>query len=809
MSRSRTKRAKKRTHRKRRIHIIIALAVLTIIPIILISLGGLVAVAAVFTNLPKINNLGEVQDWQTTKVFAADGTLLTNLYYEQDRVSISLSEIPLHLQQAVIAIEDERFYKHKGYDPEAIGRAFFTNLSSGHVVEGASTITQQYIKNTAISREKTFDRKIREAYLAYQLEEKYTKEQILEKYLNTIYFGHSWYGVETASLNYFGKKTKNLTLVETSLLAGIIKSPNNYSPYSKPVEAKARRDLVLSQMLRLKFISPEQHKQATETPLTIKPISKPSTVAPYFVEHVKQQLIKKYGANVVFKGGLRVYTTIDLKMQKHAEDAAWSILNRPTDPSVALVAIEPKTGYVRAMVGGKNFEESKVNLALRRRQPGSSFKTFVFTSAIENGISPYQTYSSSPAVIDIPGSIPWKVNNYVEGSGGPPMNIREGLVRSVNTVYARLIMDVGAENVVETARKMGITSQINPNPAIALGGLTYGATPLEMAIAYGTLANGGKHARPLSVIKITDATGNVIDEAKPKPEQVINEATAFMVTDVLEDVMRRGTGTRARIGRPAAGKTGTGQEYRDAWFCGYTPDLSVAVWVGYPKGQISMKNVHGIRVSGGSFPAQVWGKFMKSALKGRPSSNFTKPKGGIDYTSVCSETGLLASKYCPDIERRPFLSEKTPKKRCDVHAKPSIMEIPNVVGLTEKEAVERLEKVHFGYAVVYSVDNHAPRGMVASQTPSGGERARQGAAIQIVVSAGSTEQKIKVPDLVGLDEQQARNRLQDIGLKAIDITATPYITAKDKRDKVIYHNPAAGTELQYGQSVTIYVNRKH
>ncbi|MBS3908474.1 MAG: PBP1A family penicillin-binding protein [Actinobacteria bacterium] len=808
MSRSRIKRAKKRTHRKRKAHIIVALAVLTIIPIILVSLGGLVAAAAVFTNLPKINNLGEVQDWQTTKVYAADGTLLTNLYYEQDRVSIPLSEIPIHMQQAVIAIEDERFYKHKGYDPEAIGRAFFTNLSSGQLLEGASTITQQYIKNTAISREKTFDRKIKEAYLAYQLEEKYTKEQILEKYLNTIYFGHSWYGVETASLNYFGKKAKDLTLVETSLLAGIIKSPNRFSPYSKPVEAKARRDLVLAQMARLKFIPSEQYEQATKTPMQVKPISKPSTVAPYFVEDVKQRLIKEYGANIVFKGGLRVYTTIDLKMQKHAENAAWSILNRPTDPSVALVAIEPKTGYVRAMVGGKNFEESKVNLALRRRQPGSAFKTFVFASAIENGISPYQTYSSSPALIDIPGSTPWKVNNYVEGSGGPPMNIQEGLVKSVNTVYARLIMDVGAENVVETARKMGISSQLNPNPAIALGGLTHGATPLDMASAYGTLADGGKHTKPISIIKITDATGNVIAETKPKPEQVINEATAFLVTDVLEDVLRRGTGTRARISRPAAGKTGTGQEYRDAWFCGYTPDLSVAVWVGYPKGQISMKNVHGIRVSGGSFPAQIWGKFMSSALKDRPYSNFTKPKGGIDYTSVCSETGLLANRYCPDIEKRPFLSEKTPKKKCDKHAKPSITEIPNVVGLSEKEAVERLEKIHFGYAVMYAVDNHAPRGMVASQTPAGGERARQGATIQIVVSAGSTEQKINVPDLVGLDEEQARDKLQKVGLKAIDITATPFIEAKDKRDKVIYHNPAVGTELEYGQSVTIYINRK-
>jgi len=810
MSRSRTKRLKKKARSRSRIHIIVALCTLIIVPVILLSAGGFVAVGAVLSSLPKLENEGEIQNWQTTKIYAADGTLLTNLYYEQDRIVIPLSEIPKHLQEAVIAIEDERFYKHKGYDVEAIGRAFVRNLERGQVVEGASTITQQYIKNTIVSREKTFDRKLKEAALAYQLEEKYTKDQILEKYLNTIYFGHSWYGVETASLNYFGKRAKDITLPEAAMLAGMIKSPNNFSPHTSPERAKGRRDEVISQMLRLNYINEEQAKQAIETPLETKPLSKPSTIAPYFVEYVKQELIKKYDENVVFKGGLRVYTTIDLKMQRSAEDAAWSILDRPGDPSVAITAIEPQTGYIKAMVGGRDFEKNKYNLATsRNRQPGSSFKTFVFAAAIENGMSPFETYSSAPVTIPIPGSKPWKVSNYVEGSGGPPMTIREALVKSVNTVYAQLIMDVGVDKVVETAKKMGIKGYINPNPAIALGGLTNGPSPLEMASAYATLANGGKYNKPLAVVKITDSTGKVIDEYKPEPEQAISEATAYLVTDVLQDAVNRGTGGRAKIGRPIAGKTGTAQEYRDAWFCGYTPDLSAAVWVGYPESQkISMTRVRGIRVAGGTFPAQIWGKFMSGALHDKPRVNFPKPKGGIENILVCTESGLLVNKYCPDVESRPFLSKKGPQKRCLIHAKPGIMEIPNVVGLAEKEAIKQLEKVHFGYGIVYRVDDHIPRGIVIEQTPSGGENARQGTTIQLVISAGSANQTIKVPSLTGLTEKEAKQRLSRLGLKAIDITATPYIDERSKRNRVVYQSPDPDTELHYGQAVTIYVNRK-
>lgn len=814
MSRSRIKRVMRRKQHKYRINVAVTLILLTVFSVTAVAFSSLVGIAAIISDLPKLKNQGEVQSWQTTKIYAVDGTLLTDLYFEQDRVLVPLSDISPHMQHAVIAIEDERFYKHQGYDPEAIARALFTDLQTGHIVEGASTITQQYVKNTIITREKTFDRKIKEAALAYQLERKYTKNQILEKYLNTIYFGHSWYGVETASLNFFGKRAKDLTLPEAAMLAGVIKSPISFSPYLHPNEAKQRRDTVIAQMLRLKYITADEANQAIATPLQVRPLNKPSTIAPYFVDYVKQFLTKKYGENVVFKGGLRVYTTIDLKMQKNAEDAAWSTLNRAGDPSAALVAIEPSTGYIKAMVGGRNFDESKYNLAIsNNRQPGSSFKTFVFTAAIENGISPFKTYDSSPGNVSYPGlRKPWYVNNYTEGRGYGPMTIREALVKSVNAVYARLGADVGLDKIIDTAQRTGIKVHIDPYPAITLGGFSHGPSVLDMASAYSTLANNGRYCEPVAVTKVTDSAGKVIDEFKPDPKQVISDATSYLVSDVLQDVCRYGTGTRARINRPCAGKTGTASEYRDAWFCGYTPDLSAAVWVGHPQGQISMYNVHGIRVAGGTFPAEIWNKFMSAALEAVPPHDFIKPQAGVLNVLVCADSGQLANKYCVNAEYRAFSDNDAPKQRCALHASPSIMEIPNVVGQSEQDAVNTLEKIHFGHSATYKVDSIAPRGTVIGQTPSAGEKARQDAVVQMVVSAGpngvSASQTVKVPKVIGMDGTSARQLLEGMGFKVVDITAAPYIPDKNKQNKVVYQNPDPRTELQNGQVVTIYVNRK-
>ncbi len=814
MSRARIKRAKLRAKKSRRIHIVVALSALIIIPILVVAFGGLVATAEIMIGLPKLKNQDQIQNWQTTKIFASNGTLLTNLFYEQDRVVVPLSDISPYLQHAVIAIEDERFYKHKGYDPEAIARAFFANLASGHTVEGASTITQQYIKNTIVTREKTFDRKIKEAALANQLEQKYTKAQILEKYLNTIYFGHSWYGVETASNNFFGKRAKMLSLPEAAMLAAIIKSPNDFSPYAHMDKAKERRDLVLQQMARLKYITPMEESQSVAAPVKIRPMTKPITPAPYFVEYVKQKLIKRYGENVVFKGGLRVYTTISLPMQQQAEQAAWSTLDHPNDPSASIVAVEPATGYIRAMVGGRDFNKDKYNLATsHNRQPGSSFKPIVFAAAVENGISPFQEYSSSPGDLPIGGGRTWHVDNYVEGSGGPPMALRDALVRSVNTVFARLILDVGVGKVTEVAKKMGMPEWvINQNPAIALGGFTNGPSPLDMASVYSTFANGGMHCPPEAITRVTDASGKIIDQYVPKPQQTISEATAYIVTDVLQDVIRYGTGTRAAINRPCAGKTGTASSYRDAWFCGYTPGLAAAVWVGYPKGQISMYNVHGIRVAGGTFPAQIWARFMSRATANMPEGSFVKPRGGIENVLVCTDSGLLPSKYCPDVEYRPFLSSKVPTQKCPLHKSPGIVAIPNVVGLPERAAIDKLDQAHFGHSSTYREDGRGVRGIVTAQVPGAGERARQGVVIQITVStggAGSSSKGITVPDIVGLTSEDARQQLESTGLKVIEVTASPYQRGHGMRDKVLSQSPSAGSALSYGQPVTIYINRRN
>lgn len=809
MSRLQKRRAKKRAKVKRRIKIALAICASIIIPIIILSVTGFIAIGTIISNLPTLHDEGDTQNWQTTKIFASDGTLLTNLYYEQDRIVVPLAEISPYLKKAVIAIEDERFYEHKGYDPEAIGRAFFANLKSGRMSEGASTITQQYIKNTIISREKTYDRKIKEAALASQLEKKYTKDQILEKYLNTIYYGHSWYGVETASLNFFGKRSKDLTLPEAAVIAGVIKGPSIYSPYLHPQKSKERRDLVLGRMLKQKRITEAEYKLALATPIKVKPMRKATSLAPYFVEYVKQELIKKYGENVVFKGGLRIYTTIDLKMQKQAEEAAWNTLNRPGDPSAALVAMDPKTGFIRAMVGGKDFEKSKVNLALsHERQPGSSFKTFVFATAIENGMTPYKKFDSSPANIRLSPTDVWNVNNYTEGSGGPPMTIRDALVRSVNTVFARLIMEVTPQKVADLAMRMGISVPITPNPAIALGGFSHGPSVLDMATGYSTIANAGRYNPPVAIVSITDSSHNVIEKYEPKPKRVISEATAYITTDVLEDVILHGTGGKARLSRPAAGKTGTAQLYHDAWFCGFTPDLTAAVWVGYPSSYKSMTNVHGVKVAGGTFPAMIWGKFMSNALKGKKPTPFAKPKGDIVDIRICTQTGLLANEYCPDVEYKPFPKKKVPKKVCKLHAEPAIANVPEVIGYRQSDAMKALDKMHFKPKLVYIKNETVPKGFVVDQKPSPYSRQRQGTVVEIIISGGASGEAVKVPSLVGLTKTQAASFVGQSGLKIVDVTASPFIPNPDKIGRIIYQSPVAGSDMQPGQVVTVYINRK-
>ncbi|MDP1808892.1 MAG: PBP1A family penicillin-binding protein [Actinomycetota bacterium] len=566
--------------------------------------------------LPKLNTGGLDRIPQRTKIYSADGQLLS-MFYHENRERTKLSDIPDTLVKATVSIEDQRFYEHSGVDPRSILRALFINFKSGRIVEGGSTITQQLVKNLFLSNERTFDRKFREAILAYQLEHKLSKKKIMELYLNTVYYGNGAYGAKTASEMFFNKEPRDLTLTESALLAGMPKGPAQFSPYLNQAGAKARRDLVLDRMAKMHYISSVQRDIAAAEPLNIVPPKPRETIAPYFVEYVRQTLQKKYGASKLYNGGLKVYTTIDLRMQKAAEAAVNSTLNQPGDPSVALVSVEPKTGYIKTIVGGRDFDADQFDLATQgRRQAGSSFKTFVLVTALSQGISPNTVFSGgSPISIRLGWGQTWTVKNF-GGAGYGALPLTEATVKSVNVVYAQLIMRVGAANVSRMARRMGIQSPVDSMPAIALGGLSVGISPLDMASAYGTLANQGKHVEPTPISKITKLDGTVVFEAEHKEVNAVDKNVAATATQILQEVVKRGTGKAAALNRPAAGKTGTSENLSDAWFIGYVPQLATAVWVGYPKAKRPMTSVHGTSVVGGGFPAQIWHKFMLVATEG-------------------------------------------------------------------------------------------------------------------------------------------------------------------------------------------------
>jgi penicillin-binding protein 1A len=535
----------------------------------------------------------------------------------------------------VVAIEDERFYQHNGVDVEGIFRAMAANLQSKDISQGFSTITMQLVGNLYLNRrEMTLGRKFNEVMLALQLERKYSKNEILDMYLNTVYFGSTAYGLEAASRTYFDKEPMDLTVAEAALLAGLPQRPNGFSPRRHPDEAMARRNVVLGKMQELGYITMAEYQQAIEEPLKLAPYSPYVAVRePYVVAYVRKKLIDMYGEERVFKGGLRVETTINPAFQKLAQSAIATTLNRKSDPAAALVSIRPSTGEIVAMVGGNDYDTSKFNLASQgRRQPGSAFKPFVLVAAIERGIDPWNTYYNSAHVkLTYPGaSKPWDVQTY-GGDYHGPSTIYESTLRSDNTVFAQLALDVGIPRIIDVAHRMGITSELNADPAIALGGLKYGVSPLEMASAYATLANGGVYVEPTIIKRILDADGNVIWEAQPKTNQALSPGVAYDATRVLVANIQRGTGTRAAIGRPAAGKTGTTTDWTDAWFVGYTPNLSTAVWMGDPDAQVPMKNVHGTKVTGGSFPAIMWHKFMYTADRAYPYKEFAQPKVWAKY----------------------------------------------------------------------------------------------------------------------------------------------------------------------------------
>ncbi len=703
-----------------------------------------------------------------TQIFAADGTLITEVLPDEDREAVSLDQVPPVLQNAVIAIEDERFWEHDGVDVRAIARALETNTESGDTSQGGSTITQQYVKIALLSREKTLQRKLEEASLALQLERNYSKEFILEQYLNTIFLGNRSYGVQVASKSYFGKPVQEVTLPEAALLAALIQAPSASDPYRNPDRALSRRNVVLRKMADLGYISDQQAEEAVATPMELQPArseaAQPRYAAPHFVEEVKRfiRTDPRFGATaeerseLLANGGLRITTTIDLTMQAKAEETLRSSfpeqarpINDPKkSPDAALVAVDPRSGEVRAMVGGYDYFDTnaevhsyaKYNLAVGKgRQTGSTFKVVALAAALGNGISMQDTFASpGRTTVRIPGYAPWTVS----GSALGRASLTQCTIRSANTCFANLVADerVRPDKVTEYAARMGIDTRYDPEtgagfktvPSAVLG--ANDNTVLDMAAAYGTFANNGVFTEPTLVTRVVDATGDILFQHLPEQRKVLEPSQAHAVTTALEGVLTSGTASGNGIGRPAAGKTGTTQDETDAWFVGYTPDLVAAIWVGYatpiydarsPRGRLRL-----VGRTGGRLTAPVWAKFMRAALDGSEPLPFG---GGEDGGPTATTSTTL----------RQNTAIFQPQRA------PGTVTMADVGGTTITQATSRLRRLGLRVRRVdVEVPNALP-GQVIGQSPAAGTKVVGGSEVVVETTPGDPPPTEPVPDVVG------------------------------------------------------------
>ncbi len=646
-------------------------------------------VAGIVKDLPAVEQLDpRVSQRETTFILNAGGTeVIAKLHGEENRVVVDLEEIPRDLQDAFVAIEDERFWKHNGFDPLGIMRAAYVNITK-QGFQGASTITQQLAKNAFLTSQVTIRRKLAEIILAVQLERRYTKPEILEFYLNQIHLGYGTWGVEAASQYYFGKHVSDLELHESALLAALTKNPVLYSPFENPEAALRRRNIVLNKMLSLGYISEEEASAAIARPLGVtSPHDRPGYRAPFFVDYVLEQLLKMYGKEQVYAGGLRVYTTVDLKIQQAAEEAIQKILDPvyPLDSGepqleAAAVVIDPRTGHIKAIVGGRRHEGMLLqNRAVHSlRPPGSAFKPIVaYTPAIALGYTLATVVDDYPETYTVAGGTEqWTPRNYDRRYRGLT-TLREGLENSINVVAVKVLDMVGIRTGIEWAKKFGITSLVEEGRfndygfSLALGGLTKGVSPLELTAAYATFANQGVWVKPTAILKVVDKDGNILYQHTPEKRVVMKPEVAYVITNTLEGVIDHGTGTPAQIGRPAAGKTGTTSENYDAWFVGYTPQLAAGVWMGYDKEQKTMVNPEtGRKVYGSTFAAPIWREIMKKALENKPVLDFPKPEG-LTTAVICTESGKLPGPNCPEESLREeiFIEGTEPTTECDVHVK--------------------------------------------------------------------------------------------------------------------------------------------
>lgn len=657
--RRRAKKAKK-AGPLRRIRLFIALCLVVFAGL------GFGYIFAAYQSLPAVGN--NMRPAVSSQVFDSHGRLITTLHSDQNRLPIDINKVPQNLQNAFIAAEDNRFYEHIGIDPIGIFRAIFANLTNRGIAQGGSTITQQLAKNAFLSQEQTLKRKIQEAMLALEIEHKYSKKEILEMYMNQIYFGQGAYGIQTAAKTYFNKDVNELTLTQCAMLAGLPKSPNYYSPFNNLNEAKKRKNVVLDQMVKYGYVSAGEAEDAKNQDLGLSKSHQSKEADEYasFIDYVSQQVAKKYGDDALYKEGLKIYTTMDVDKQHAAVRAMRNLPNNYTDengltqPQSAIVSIDPKTGHILAMVGGRG-QDSFNRASMAVRQPGSAFKPFVYLTALQHDMTPDTTMNDQPVTY---GN--WSPKN-AGGSYSGTMTLSDALAHSVNTIAVQLADQVGTKNIIANAKKMGITTldAKDDNLAMALGGLTKGVTPLEMASAYGTFANKGVHVKPTAIVKILDRNGNVLEDASTLEKEetktrVMSEREAYEMTTMLEGVIDHGTGTAAAIGRPAAGKTGTTDDNKDAWFVGYTPDIVTAVWIGDDTGSHSLGEIYG-----GTIPAEIWKDYMSSATSDESGGDFSAPSGmerRKETTSSSSSSNSVRSDDREEPKKKSATTEKTTTK---------------------------------------------------------------------------------------------------------------------------------------------------
>jgi penicillin-binding protein 1A len=768
-------------------------------------------VSSIASELPQLEPGKERRAERLGYIYASDGkTVLAVLRGSESRIVVDSEQISPVMKQAIVAVEDRRFWEHRGVDVQGMARAVWADIRSQDFVQGGSTITQQFVKNQYTEQERTVSRKLKEAALAWQLEQRWSKDRILTAYLNTIYFGNGAYGIEMAARVYFDKHAKELTLAESALLAGLPASPGAYDPAGNPEAAKLRRTTVLRLMLEQGLISAADYREADESPLPrAEEIGVPGDKGRvgHFAEYVKQQLLPYYGSGQVFGGGLKIYTSVNLDLQQLAHEAIDKWLPDANGPSAALVAIDPRDGRVLAMYGGESFRKSQFNLAVQgQRQTGSSFKPFVLATAVEQGISPSTVFTSEPTVINL-GDKLWSVHNY-EGSYLGPIDIEEATIYSDNSVYAQLTAQVGPKNVADMAHRLGITRPLDDYFAIGLG--VEAVSPLEMARAFATFANGGERVDgsvlgnvPRAVLRVED--GQRADSNDALPKKVVDPNDTAIVSSILQQVVTEGTGTRAALDdRPVAGKTGTTENYGDAWFVGYTPQLAVAVWVGYADRLQPMETeFEGDPVAGGTLPALIWQAFTKKALAHleEPPESFPYPS----YQSVVplqvvnrNNEVLLDNGNCRGARQILYFVGSGPDS--EAPCKENEVDVPNVVGLRLDDAKDQLYSMPLTAEIVWRRARPGEKlGRVTDQKPKSGTLSSW-STVRIFIPRSNNG---RVPKVVGMDLGQARQRLANRRLGGLVQT---YVDG-GAENVVMAQFPRAGLAATRNMTVRLVVSR--